>query len=269
MKKFFAIATFHLLFASASGQLADMIDLPESEVAPEGQGGAQAASSAPAVAFSGEEILRTWGWLLADRFDLGSFEFTDAEVGYIHAGISGYVKGEQAPTDPNESMEQIQQFFVDREQRILAARTLRMAEIKRVNMAKEVEFFDQLFGQAGMQALGSGLYYQIIRQGSDKRPSASDSVLVNYEGRYLDNTVFDTTVGRGPTTLRLDRVIAAWSQAVPLIGEGGKIKIYAPYRLAYGEDGDGDTIPPAATLVFEIELIKVLDPAATEPAAAE
>lgn len=265
MKKIAAFAGLIALTPFAWSQLADMITLPDAAPTAE----APAPAPKPEVEFSDEEMLQTWGWLLADRFNLGGFDFTEAEVGQIHAGISAYVKGLPPPTDPNVSMTSMQQYFVDREERVIAARKVKFIEDKKINIEKELDFFDTLFGQPGVQALGSGLHYQILVPGSDKRPKPSDTVIVNYEGRFLDNTVFDSSVGRGPATFKLNQVIDAWTQAVPLIGEGGKIKIFAPYKLAYGEDGNGGSIPPAATLVFEIELLKVVDSAkVAEPAPA-
>lgn len=199
--------------------------------------------------FSEEELLETWGWLLAERFNLKSFDFNAREMERIFEGMGSHVRGEPAPVEVRESMMQMQQYFTEREERMLQ-KTLRE------NRAKEQAFFDDLFGLPGVQSLGSGLYYQILEPGNEKKPKRTDSVIVHYEGRFLDNTVFDSTSGRQPAAFKLDEVIDGWTQGVPLIGEGGKIKLFVPAKLGYGDQAR-PSIPPGSTLVFEIELLKV------------
>jgi len=193
---------------------------------------------------SKEELIKTWGWLLADSNKLDDFDFNQAELDYIFEGIRGRVQGDQAPVDIQVAISQMQRYFADR-----AARTLQRRKAE--NEAKELDFFDSLFGQPGVQSLGTGLHFTIIEPGNDVHPKKTDTVTVHYEGRFLDNKVFDSSAGGQPATFKLNEVIAGWTQGLPLIGEGGKIKLYVPSKLAYGEEGSSG-VPPAATLVFEI-----------------
>lgn len=245
MKTLFAIAP--LLFTLAApgfGQLADMIEMEE-------QGSGSASS-----AISDEEILQSWGWLLSERFNLKGLEVTPREVDQIAAGITAHVRGEEPPTDLSRSMLVIQEYFTKREEEI---RSRQLTE----NRRKERDFFDQLFGLPDVQSLGSGLYYQILKPGNEVKPKVEDTVIVRYEGRFLDNTVFDSTEGGKPAAFKLGQVIDGWTQGLQLIGEGGKIKLYVPSKLGYGDEGR-PSIPPASTLVFEIELLKVGLPEGTE-----
>lgn len=103
----------------------------------------------------------------------------------------------------------------------------------------------------------SGLMYQRLKEGNGKRPKATDKVQVHYTGRLIDGTVFDSSVERGqPITFPLNQVIPGWTEGLQLMDEGSKYMLYIPYNLAYGERGTGD-IPGGATLVFEVELLKV------------
>lgn len=111
----------------------------------------------------------------------------------------------------------------------------------------------------GVTVLPSGLQYEVITEGSGRKPKATDNVECHYEGRLIDGTVFDSSYRRGePATFPLNGVIAGWTEGVQLMAEGSKFRFFIPYNLAYGERGAGASIPPYAALVFDVELIKVL-----------
>ena len=105
----------------------------------------------------------------------------------------------------------------------------------------------------------SGLQYEVLSEGSGRSPKATDTVKVHYTGRLIDGTVFDSSIQRGtPLVFPLNQVIAGWTEGVQLMKEGAKYRFFIPYLLAYGERGAGSSIPPYSTLVFDVELIKVL-----------
>jgi FKBP-type peptidyl-prolyl cis-trans isomerase len=104
----------------------------------------------------------------------------------------------------------------------------------------------------------SGLQYQVITVGKGKTPTPNDKVTVHYTGKLLDGTEFDSSVRRGsPATFGVTQVIAGWTEALQLMREGDKWVLFIPENLGYGDRGAGSQIPPYATLVFEIELIKI------------
>lgn len=104
----------------------------------------------------------------------------------------------------------------------------------------------------------SGLKYKILREGTGKVASSTDIVTVNYEGKLLDGTVFDSSYERGEAvSFPLNRVIPGWTEGLQLVKEGGKIELYIPYNLAYGENGVPPVIPPKSDLIFTVELLKV------------
>ena len=105
----------------------------------------------------------------------------------------------------------------------------------------------------------SGLQYEILKEGNGKHPKATDKVRCHYEGRLVDGTLFDSSIQRGePAVFGVNQVIAGWVEALQLMSEGDKWKLYIPYQLGYGEQGAGGAIPPYSTLVFEVELLNVL-----------
>jgi FKBP-type peptidyl-prolyl cis-trans isomerase len=129
-------------------------------------------------------------------------------------------------------------------------------EQARSNLEAGRSFLARNRGREGVIALASGLQYEILEAGSGPHPDPTSRVTVHYRGTLLDGTEFDSSYGRGePAIFGLDHVIAGWREALPLMPEGAKWKLFVPPDLAYGERGAGPRIPPNATLVFEVELV--------------
>lgn len=113
-------------------------------------------------------------------------------------------------------------------------------------------------GKEGVNTLPSGLQYQVLQEGSGKSPAASDRVTTHYHGTLIDGTVFDSSYERGqPATFPVNGVIAGWTEALQLMQEGAKWRLFIPSDLAYGSQGAGDVIGPNTTLIFDVELISV------------
>ena len=113
--------------------------------------------------------------------------------------------------------------------------------------------------EPGTVTTQSGLIYRSLKDGKGASPSATDTVKVHYRGTLPDGREFDSSYKRGqPTEFPLDRVIPCWTEAVQLMRPGGKAKLVCPSAIAYGERGAGASIPPNATLVFEVELLDIV-----------
>ena len=127
--------------------------------------------------------------------------------------------------------------------------------------AKEVgsKFLEENAKKEGVKVTATGLQYMVEKEGTGASPAATDEVTVHYTGRLLDGTVFDSSVSRGePATFPLNRVIPGWTEGLQLMKEGGKTVFFIPSALAYGAQGVPNAIPPHSTLIFEVELIKVV-----------
>ena len=121
----------------------------------------------------------------------------------------------------------------------------------------------------GVKTTASGLQYKVITQGTGAVPTATDDVKVNYEGRLIDGTVFDSSYKRGePNTFKANQVIKGWTEALTMMPVGSKWELYIPYDLAYGERGAGNDIKPYETLVFTVELLDIVTPKKEEAPAA-
>ncbi|WP_299708359.1 FKBP-type peptidyl-prolyl cis-trans isomerase [uncultured Pontibacter sp.] len=119
-------------------------------------------------------------------------------------------------------------------------------------------FLDENKNKEGVKTLPSGLQYQVLQEGTGKSPAASDKVTTHYHGTLIDGTVFDSSYERGqPATFPVNGVIAGWTEALQLMKEGAKWRLFIPANLAYGSQGAGDVIGPNTTLIFDVELISV------------
>jgi FKBP-type peptidyl-prolyl cis-trans isomerase FkpA len=114
----------------------------------------------------------------------------------------------------------------------------------------------------------SGLVYKVVTEGTGASPKSSDTVKVHYEGRFVDGKVFDSSIERGePLEFPLEGVVPCWTEGVQLMKVGGKGQLVCPSDLAYGDMGRPDQgMPGGSTLVFDVELLEIIDPAA-QPAA--
>ncbi len=125
-------------------------------------------------------------------------------------------------------------------------------------LEKGEKFLASNKSKEGVKTTASGLQYKVVKEGTGKSPAATDNVLVHYEGKLLDGTVFDSSIKRGePISFPLNRVIPGWTEGLQLMKEGGKSTLYIPSKLAYGAGGAGGSIGPNETLIFEVELIKI------------
>lgn len=116
---------------------------------------------------------------------------------------------------------------------------------------------------AGVVTLPSGLQYQVITQGTGPKPAITDTVRCHYHGTLIDGTVFDSSVDRGqPAEFPVGGVIKGWVEALPLMNVGSKWKLFIPSDLAYGDNQAGPTIAPGSSLIFEVELLAIVNGAA-------
>jgi len=128
------------------------------------------------------------------------------------------------------------------------------------NLEEGNAFLEQNKQREGVKVTDSGLQYEILEEGTGESPEAEDRVKVHYHGTLIDGTVFDSSVERGePATFGVGQVIPGWTEALQMMKEGGKWKIYLPSLIAYGERGAGQNIGPNATLIFEVELLEIVE----------
>ncbi len=155
------------------------------------------------------------------------------------------------------SEDEIKKVLTDYKERRMAQAQADFQKQGEENKTKGAVFLAENGKKAGVMTTATGLQYEVLSEGTGKKPKATDNVEVHYEGKLTDGTVFDSSIARGqPAAFRLDQVIPGWTEGVQLMKEGGKTRFTIPANLAYGEMGAG-TIPPNSVLVFEVQLLKI------------
>jgi FKBP-type peptidyl-prolyl cis-trans isomerase FklB len=151
----------------------------------------------------------------------------------------------------HQTMEEFRAMLERRQQTRLAEQGVR-------NLAAGAAFLESNRDRPGVVTLPSGLQYEVLREAGGRRPTLADEVTVHFEARLLDGTVWNTSYGLGqPITFRLGEVIPGWREALPLMNEGSRWRIYLPPQLAYGDRSPSPLVGPNATLIFELELLSV------------
>lgn len=163
--------------------------------------------------------------------------------------IKDVLEGNQTAISHTEARDIVNKYFAELEEKMNAA-----------NIEASKKFLEENKKREGVVTLPSGLQYEVITEGNVGRyAKATDQVQCHYEGTLIDGTLFDSSIKRGqPATFGVNQVIPGWVEALQLMPEGAKWKLYIPSDLAYGAQGAGEMIPPHSTLVFEVELQKIL-----------
>lgn len=163
--------------------------------------------------------------------------------------IKDVMDGNKTAITHEEAREIVNKYFEEMQSKMSAAAIEQGAKFLEENGKKE-----------GVVTLPSGLQYEIITEGTGGKATATDQVKCHYEGKFLDGTVFDSSYQRNqPATFGVNQVIPGWVEALQLMPAGSKWRLYIPSDLAYGAQGAGDAIPPHSTLVFDVELLDVLN----------
>ncbi|MGD1845337.1 MAG: FKBP-type peptidyl-prolyl cis-trans isomerase [Salibacteraceae bacterium] len=169
------------------------------------------------------------------------------ELNAFFAGLKDAMHGDSTQITPADAQANINAYVKANQEKM-----------KQRAIDKEKAFLEENGQREGVITTPSGLQYEILQKGEGAVPTASSNVTTHYHGMLLDGTVFDSSVNRGqPASFAVNRVIPGWTEALQLMSVGSKYKLYIPFALAYGERGTGGTIPPYATLIFEVELLSV------------
>ena len=173
------------------------------------------------------------------------------------------VKDGRAGTPPKYTEQEMQAAMQQLGQQVNEQRAKAAAvDAEKQNVASK-KFLTENAAKPGVKTTASGLQYKVVSEGTGKKPTANDTVTVNYRGTLLDGSEFDSSYKRGePATFPVGGVIAGWTEALQLMNEGSKYQLFIPANLAYGDRG------PLANrlLIFDVELIKIEPPGTAQPA---
>lgn len=169
-------------------------------------------------------------------------------------GVAAVFSGETPKMTYDEAKEEIRKFFTEMEERQKAE----AAKMGEVNAKAGENFLAENAKRPEVKTTATGLQYEIVKEGDGPTPNRGDRVTVHYTGKLIDGTVFDSSVERGePATFGVTQVIPGWVEALQMMKTGSQWRLYIPSKLAYGPNGAGGVIGPNATLIFDVELIKI------------
>lgn len=255
---------FGLLAASRAQEV--KLNVPGAPAAP---APAAATPAAPAPVFTETQVLEVVGWFMGKNSQADTFEFSKEQMDAVTRGFSLALQGKEAPSDLQKIGPQIEDFVHKKQDAYLA-------RLKAQGLVESEKFFAEIKKKPGVVALPSGLCFEIVKPGTGANCKTTDTVTANYTGTLINGTVFDSSLQPreagatpAPAEFPLDGVIAGWTEGLQKIAKGGKIKLYIPPALAYGDEGRPG-IPPGSTLIFDIDVLDLKPtpgPASLAPAA--
>lgn len=228
---------------------------------------AMPTAAAPAKKFTEAQVAEAYGWFMGAQMGLRQLEFTKEQIDGLARGLQGVAAGGQPPFDAKEIGPEVEAFLAKKSQTF-------MAKLRAQQMAMNVEFFTKLKENKAVIETPTGLRYEVVKAGTGAVAKPGQVVTINYTGALLNGQVFDSSAEHGPVDLLVqipsaanqNGIIPGMFEGLQKTGAGGKLKLYIPPQLAYGDEGVSGGIPPAATLVFDIEIISIKD-APAAPAA--
>lgn len=199
-----------------------------------------------------EQFSYSYGYLMGRN---NTDALTDLNLDTFYQGLQEGAQSKTARLTDEEMAKAIN----DYKKTLEAKQLVEFQKTGQLNTQAGTAFLADNAKKSGVITTKSGLQYQVLKEGNGQKPKATSRVKVNYEGRLLDGTVFDSSIARNhPVEFQLSQVIAGWTEGLQTMKEGGKTRFFIPANLAYGEVGAGDTIGPNSTLIFDIELLQVL-----------
>lgn len=170
-------------------------------------------------------------------------------------GVAAVYEGKKPEMTYEQAKRTVQEFFMQLEKEMQEANQKAAKQNREIGEA----FLSENAKREGVKTTASGLQYEVLESGNGAQPTANDRVEVHYTGKLIDGTVFDSSVERGvPATFGVTQVIPGWVEALQLMHEGDQWRLYIPSDLAYGPNGAGGLIGPDTTLIFDVQLLRVI-----------
>ena len=213
--------------------------------------GSAFAKDISAKSSAAEQVGYSFGYLMG-RSNADAMK--DMDVDAFIEGLKAASQGKDAALSDEEMARVLTQYKKQAEAKQLIELKRKAAQNAKAGSA----FLAENAKKAGVKTTASGLQYQVLQRGKGKTPKANSTVKVDYEGRLIDGTVFDSSIARNqPASFQVSQVIQGWSEGLQLMQEGAKYRFFIPANLAYGQIGSGDVIEPNSTLIFDVELLEV------------
>lgn len=226
---------------------------------------AAAAPAAPAVKFTESQLLEAYGYSIAANLNLRDQDFTTAQVEAIAKGMAAAVAGKDLGYDAQQLVPQLQEFLAAKQQLLLG-------KVRNANLSAAAAFFTKLKENKNVKELPSGLRYEVVTEGKGTPAKDGQVAKIHLVGLFINGQLFENTraAPEGQTAEPVEVLVKDGSnipgiiEALKLMAPGAKWRLFVPPHLAFGDDG-ARGIPPAATLLFELEVFSVADAPKEEP----
>ncbi len=212
------------------------------------------AVPAPEIKFTEAQLLETYGWILGRQMRFAELEFTPEQMRAVTAGMTNAAAAKEAPANADQMGQQLQELLGAKQTRFLT-------KVRNQNLADQLSFFIKLKENKNVIELPTGLRYEMLKVGTGAQPKPGQVAKIHYKLSFLNGQVVEDSNARGqPIELLLQDgyAISGMIEGLLLTKVGGKVKLYVPAHLAYGDEGN-QGIPPGATLIFEVDLLEVKD----------
>jgi FKBP-type peptidyl-prolyl cis-trans isomerase len=220
---------------------------------------AAAAPAAPAPVYTEAQLLEEYGWFIGKRVGLSDLNFSQAQIEAVLKGMTAASFGKPSPHELEKIGPKMDEF-------VKAKQAEYLAKLKAKSLADGAALLTEVKKKKGVTVLPDGLCYEIFEPGTGPGPKPTDTVTVHYIGQLVNGTVFDSSIERQePIVLPLSQMIPGWVEGLQKIGKGGKIRLYIPPDLAFGDD-TRPGIPPSSTLIFDVTILD-FKPTPAAPAA--
>ncbi len=215
-----------------------------------------ADSAAEPAPVDNTAAMRSMGFAMASQLRL-NIGFSEEDLNAVFEGMRIAAEGGSQPEGYQESIQQAQQIYMQLMQDFQAKEQAKASQVAETNKSEAAAFFASLDAREGVKKTPSGLYYEMLVEGTGKSPVPTDRVKVNYKGTLIDGREFDANDN---ADFMVNRVVPGFSEGLQLLKEGGKIKLYIPSALGYGDSParPGSVIEPGDALVFELDLLEVI-----------
>ena len=219
----------------------------------------QTVSEKPLASSEEALVYETIGMMFAQGSGLGKMKFTEEQINHIMSGMKKGFAQKGMPLENAEIKQKVQAIMMRKMQLVRQNEQKELSMVAAENKAKGRKFLELLNKKETISKDPSGFYFEIIRKGEGPSPTMDDSVLLHYHGTLIDGVVFDSSVDRGkPASFSMKGVIKGFSGGLTKTEVGGKIRIYIPSELGYGDNPrPGGKIKPGDTLIFECELLAI------------
>lgn len=201
------------------------------------------------------DYLKLFGWTTGMQTSLNRLGLNEEELKYFISGLSLAANNQKSPLQDEASYNQMNDFLMTKANEFQKREEKNNEELAKKNMNEATKFYEELSKKPGVKKTATGLYYEITEKGASEKPTEKSTVTVHYTGTLTNGTAFDSSKTRGkPASFALDHVIPGFREGLQLIGKGGKIKLYMPPQLGYGNQSLPG-IPAGSTLIFEVDMI--------------